>query len=30
MVDYLGQKASDQASQIHNNTVCDVCEVTPV
>lgn len=30
MVDYLGKKASDQASQIHNNVVCDVCEMTPV
>ncbi len=30
MVDYLGKRAADQASQIHDRVSCDGCNVNPI
>lgn len=30
MVDYLTQKAKDQAAQVHDNVICDGCQINPI
>jgi E3 ubiquitin-protein ligase HERC2 len=30
MVDYLGKKAADQASQVHPGVTCDGCQTCPI